>query len=81
MLTVQLHFCHLTGPPSLRERRIHGLPSAILRSSGVGSEVMGRIASPMVGGMISSTVLTLLVTPVLYALGKRAANLEAWGRV
>ena len=43
----------------------------ILWSSGTGSEVMRRIAAPMVGGMISSAVLTLLVIPVIYALIKR----------
>jgi Cu(I)/Ag(I) efflux system membrane protein CusA/SilA len=42
----------------------------ILWSTGTGSEVMGRIAAPMVGGMMSSTVLTLLVIPALYALVK-----------
>ncbi|HYD95917.1 MAG TPA: efflux RND transporter permease subunit [Noviherbaspirillum sp.] len=40
----------------------------ILWSTGAGSEVMSRIAAPMVGGMISSTVLTLGVIPALYAL-------------
>ncbi|MFO1419389.1 MAG: CusA/CzcA family heavy metal efflux RND transporter [Candidatus Competibacteraceae bacterium] len=44
----------------------------ILWSSGTGSEVMRRIAAPMVGGMISSTVLTLIVIPALYALVKEA---------
>ncbi len=39
----------------------------ILWSSGTGSEVMRRIAAPMVGGMISSAVLTLLVIPAIYA--------------
>jgi len=39
----------------------------ILWSTGTGSEVMQRIAVPMVGGMISSTILTLLVIPALYA--------------
>src|SRR5438128_4257855 len=43
----------------------------ILWSSGTGSEVMRRIAVPMVGGMVSSTVLTLLVIPAIYALVKR----------
>src|SRR4029453_11092867 len=43
----------------------------ILWSSGTGSELMRRIAVPMVGGMVSSTVLTLLVIPALYALVKR----------
>jgi Cu(I)/Ag(I) efflux system membrane protein CusA/SilA len=40
----------------------------IMWGSGTGSEVMSRIAAPMIGGMISSTVLTLVVIPVLYAL-------------
>ena len=39
----------------------------ILWSSGTGSEVMRRIAAPMVGGMVSSAVLTLLVIPAIYA--------------
>ena len=40
----------------------------ILWSSGAGSEVMKRIAAPMVGGMLSSAILTLLVIPAVYAL-------------
>ena len=47
----------------------------ILWSTGTGSEVMRRIAVPMVGGMVSSTVLTLLVIPAIYALVK------GWGLV
>ena len=43
----------------------------IMWSTGTGSEVMSRIAAPMVGGMISSTVLTLAVIPALYALVKQ----------
>jgi Cu(I)/Ag(I) efflux system membrane protein CusA/SilA len=42
----------------------------ILWSHGTGSEVMQRIAVPMIGGMISSTVLTLVVIPAIYALVK-----------
>jgi Cu(I)/Ag(I) efflux system membrane protein CusA/SilA len=42
----------------------------ILWSTGTGSEVMRRIAVPMIGGMVSSTFLTLLVIPALYALVK-----------
>jgi Cu(I)/Ag(I) efflux system membrane protein CusA/SilA len=42
----------------------------ILWSTGTGSEVMQRIAVPMIGGMVSSTVLTLLVIPALYGLVK-----------
>lgn len=42
----------------------------IMWSTGTGSEVMRRIAAPMVGGMISSTILTLAVIPAIYALVK-----------
>ena len=40
----------------------------ILWNNGTGSEVMSRIAAPMVGGMVSSTLLTLVVIPAIYAL-------------
>jgi Cu(I)/Ag(I) efflux system membrane protein CusA/SilA len=40
----------------------------ILWSSGTGADVMKRIASPMVGGMISATILTLVVIPAIYLL-------------
>ena len=43
----------------------------IMWSNGTGSEVMRRIAAPMVGGMVSSTVLTLVVIPALYSLIKQ----------
>ena len=42
----------------------------IMWSTGTGSEVMRRIAAPMVGGMISSTILTLIVIPAIYTLVK-----------
>jgi Cu(I)/Ag(I) efflux system membrane protein CusA/SilA len=42
----------------------------IMWSTGTGSEVMRPIAAPMVGGMISSTVLTLVVIPAIYAVVK-----------
>jgi Cu(I)/Ag(I) efflux system membrane protein CusA/SilA len=44
----------------------------IMWSTGTGSEVMRRIAAPMIGGMVSSTVLTLIVIPAIYALAKGA---------
>ncbi len=60
----------------------------IMWSTGTGSEVMSRIAAPMVGGMVSSTVLTLAVIPALYALVKptqlrrsaEALRRGAWSR-
>jgi Cu(I)/Ag(I) efflux system membrane protein CusA/SilA len=42
----------------------------IMWSHGSGSQVMKRIAAPMIGGMVSATVLTLIVVPVIYALWK-----------
>ena len=42
----------------------------ILWSSGTGSEVMQRIAVPMIGGMVSSTLLTLIVIPAIYGVLK-----------
>jgi Cu(I)/Ag(I) efflux system membrane protein CusA/SilA len=45
----------------------------IMWSTGTGSEVMQRIAVPMIGGMVSSTVLTLIVIPAVYAL------IKGWG--
>jgi copper/silver efflux system protein len=40
----------------------------IMWSTGTGSEIMQRIAVPMIGGMISSTLLTLIVIPAIYGL-------------
>jgi Cu(I)/Ag(I) efflux system membrane protein CusA/SilA len=45
----------------------------ILWSHGTGAEVMQRIAVPMIGGMVSSTLLTLIVIPAIYAVIKGAA--------
>jgi Cu(I)/Ag(I) efflux system membrane protein CusA/SilA len=45
----------------------------ILWGSGAGASVMKRIAAPMVGGMISSTVLTLVVIPAVWSLWKERA--------
>ena len=42
----------------------------IIWSHGTGSEVMKRIAAPMVGGMVSATILTLIVVPAIYGLWK-----------
>ena len=46
----------------------------IMWTTGTGADVMKRIAAPMIGGMVSTTVLTLLVIPVIYALWR-------WGEV
>jgi len=43
----------------------------ILYGTGTGSEVMSRIAAPMVGGMVSAVLLTLLVVPALYYLWRK----------
>ena len=44
----------------------------IMWGSGAGGTVMRRIAAPMIGGMVSSTILTLLVIPAIYLLWRRA---------
>jgi copper/silver efflux system protein len=45
----------------------------ILWSHGTGSDLMQRIAVPMIGGMVSSTILTLIVIPAVYGL------IKGWG--
>ena len=47
----------------------------ILWSTGTGSEIMQRIAVPMIGGMVTSSLLTLVVIPAIYALIKG----RVWG--
>jgi Cu(I)/Ag(I) efflux system membrane protein CusA/SilA len=42
----------------------------IMWSHGTGSQVMKRIAAPMIGGMISATILTLIVVPAIYGIWK-----------
>ncbi len=42
----------------------------IMWSTGTGSEIMQRIAVPMIGGMISSTLLTLIVIPAIFGMAK-----------
>ncbi|MGL4263073.1 MAG: efflux RND transporter permease subunit, partial [Afipia sp.] len=49
----------------------------IMWSTGTGSEIMQRIAVPMIGGMISSTLLTLIVIPAIYGLIKEAGLRKA----
>jgi len=50
----------------------------IIWTTGTGADVMKRIAAPMIGGMVSSTILTLLVIPILYALWRgRSMSIEA----
>ena len=50
----------------------------IMLGGGTGSEVMRRIAAPMVGGMVSATILTLIVIPALFLFwrGKNLKGIE-----
>ncbi|AEA96460.1 copper/silver export system RND permease [Alteromonas macleodii] len=43
----------------------------VLYGSGTGSEVMSRIAAPMVGGMVSAIILTLLILPAIYLIWRK----------
>ena len=42
----------------------------LLWSHGTGADVMKRIAAPMVGGLVTSTILTLVIIPAIYAIWK-----------
>ncbi|MDP2382269.1 MAG: CusA/CzcA family heavy metal efflux RND transporter [Nitrospirota bacterium] len=55
-------------PKMMTAAAIMGGLLPIMWTTGTGADVMKRIAAPMVGGMVSSTILTLVVIPVLYAL-------------
>ena len=53
----------------------------IVWSHGTGADVMKRIAAPMVGGMVTSTLLTLVVIPAIYYLWRtQQVRREARGR-
>ena len=43
----------------------------IMLGTGTGSEVMQRIAAPMVGGVVSATILSLMILPALYLLWRK----------
>ena len=43
----------------------------IMFITGAGSEVMHRVAAPMIGGLVSSSVLTLIVIPAVFYIWKR----------
>jgi Cu(I)/Ag(I) efflux system membrane protein CusA/SilA len=45
----------------------------IMWMSGTGAQPMKRMAAPMIGGLVSSMILTLIVIPVIYALVKSPA--------
>lgn len=72
----ELYNCVVTGaaerlrPKMMTVAAIMAGLLPIMWSNGTGSEVMRRIAAPMVGGMISSMLLTLIVIPAIYALLK-----------
>jgi Cu(I)/Ag(I) efflux system membrane protein CusA/SilA len=53
----------------------------ILWSAGTGASIMKRIAAPMVGGMVSSAVLTLVVIPAVYALWREWELSRRLGRL
>ena len=71
--------------PSYALERSVAVPPGLLPiffTAGIGSDVMRRIALPMVGGMASTTILTLIVIPVIYYLweGRRFRRPRAAGK-
>jgi Cu(I)/Ag(I) efflux system membrane protein CusA/SilA len=86
-LTIEdLHECVIQGallrvrPIMMTVAAIVGGLLPIMWGSGTGSEVMRRIAAPMVGGMVSATILALLVIPAIYAVVKGVALRRAGDR-
>jgi len=63
---------HRLRPMAMTFATVVGGLLPIMFSQGTGADVMKRIAAPMVGGMISAAVLSLVVIPVLYWLWQRA---------
>jgi Cu(I)/Ag(I) efflux system membrane protein CusA/SilA len=70
---------HRVRPKVMTVTAIIGGLLPILWGHGTGASVMKRIAAPMVGGMLSATVLTLVVVPVIYFIwqGAIVARAEA----
>ena len=52
----------------------------ILWSTGTGSDVMLPITIPLIGGVITSTIYVLLVTPIIYEMGKER-ELKKHGKI
>jgi Cu(I)/Ag(I) efflux system membrane protein CusA/SilA len=52
----------------------------IMWSHGTGADVMKRIAAPMIGGMVTSTILTLIVIPVIYEMWRNSQLRRAAAR-
>ena len=52
----------------------------VMLGTETGSQVMKRIAGPMVGGLISSTVLTLVIIPAVYEIWKRWELRGVWSK-
>ena len=48
----------------------------ILIGSGTGSEVMSRIAAPMIGGMLTAPLLSMLIIPAAYLLMRRRTQVQ-----
>jgi len=48
----------------------------VMFSSGTGADVMKRIAAPLIGGLISSTIITLIVLPAIYTIWKYHSEIK-----
>jgi Cu(I)/Ag(I) efflux system membrane protein CusA/SilA len=68
---------HRVRPKVMTVTAIIGGLLPILWGHGTGASVMKRIAAPMVGGMLSATVLTLVVVPVIYFIWQGAVVVRA----
>ncbi|MFB3100489.1 MAG: efflux RND transporter permease subunit, partial [Gammaproteobacteria bacterium] len=51
----------------------------IMFITGTGSEIMTRVAAPMIGGLVSSSILTLIVIPTVFYIWKQYALIDRFG--
>ncbi|MCH8080646.1 MAG: efflux RND transporter permease subunit [Proteobacteria bacterium] len=50
----------------------------IMFINGTGSEIMTRVAAPMIGGLVSSSILTLIVIPAIFYIWKQYELIEEY---
>ncbi|GKS63292.1 hypothetical protein YTPLAS72_05960 [Nitrospira sp.] len=51
----------------------------VMWATGTGADVMKRLAAPMVGGVLSAMLLTLLVIPAIYTFWRWHSDVKTWG--
>lgn len=84
-LTDLLETVHLGAVERIRPMAMAGLANIlglfpVMWATGVGADVMKRLAAPMVGGVLSALLLTLFVIPSVYAIWRWHTEVKKVGR-